>query len=795
MGFKSIRNKIIFWFLLVAITLGVSISYLGYQNAKDTLEAKVVEQLNAIANRQASHIDEYLVTKTNEAAAIAQLKNISETCYKLNNSNQKDVEEYAEVFAEVANKLIVDYRAFGFSNMLIISPKGKALFSGKGRVLEDITKKHGEIARIFNSINTTLATELSDFTLNEEGEPFAVVAVPIRHERRAVGILLLEFDHDKIEEAVNDYIGLGETGETILATNHLGKITFAADTKHEKDIAFKKVFDVTNQELPILKAIDGKNGYGEGIDYREIPVLAAWSYIPSLRSGLVVKIDKEEAFAPIESLKQALIISLLVSSFVVIIISILIATGIAKPIKKLTMATNQFAEGNFDATANITDNTEIGRLATSFNKMTQQIKAGKEKLEEYNRNLEAKINERTLDLQKSNEDLKDKSSLIEEQSQEMLAQNEELMQQQEEVLMINENLQEVSNRLKKTLLEEQEIKEELEEKNTLAEEQQKEILSQNEELRQQSEELLATNDMMENARMELETAYQKEQAGKEALQETFVQLKEAQSQLVQSEKMSSLGQLTAGIAHEINNPINFVYAGTNTLKMLIDDIGTVLDKYDGIDLSKDKEELEVAFSEIQQFKDEIDFDEIQQDVQELIKDILNGAERTQSIVLSLKTFSRLGEGDMQRADLHDNLNSTIVILNPEIKNRIEIIKEYDPHFPSIECNVGEVNQVFMNLISNATQAIEGKGKVIIKTWKEGDIAYVSVSDNGSGMNESTKAKIFEPFFTTKDVGEGTGLGLSISHGIIEKHNGTIRVESQLGRGTSFIVGLPIDKEE
>ncbi|MFT6963559.1 MAG: signal transduction histidine kinase [Flammeovirgaceae bacterium] len=259
--------------------------------------------------------------------------------------------------------------------------------------------------------------------------------------------------------------------------------------------------------------------------------------------------------------------------------------------------------------------------------------------------------------------------------------------------------------------------------------------------------------------------------------------------------MSSLGQLTAGIAHEINNPINFVYAGTNTLKMLIDDIGTVLDKYDGIDLSKDKEELEVAFSEIQQFKDEIDFDEIQQDVQELIKDILNGAERTQSIVLSLKTFSRLGEGDMQRADLHDNLNSTIVILNPEIKNRIEIIKEYDPHFPSIECNVGEVNQVFMNLISNATQAIEGKGKVIIKTWKEGDIAYVSVSDNGSGMNESTKAKIFEPFFTTKDVGEGTGLGLSISHGIIEKHNGTIRVESQLGRGTSFIVGLPIDKEE
>ncbi len=678
--------------------------------------------------------------------------------------------------------------------MYIISAQGKTLYSGTGRVLENVSDKHNEISRIFNSINTTLATEISDFTLNGEGRPFAVIGTPIRHNRKSVGVLLLEIDHAKIEEVINDYVGLGETGETLLATEHLEKITFAADTRHEKDIAFKKDFDVSNTELPIIKAVAGKSGYGEGVDYRNKPVLAAWSYIPSLRSGLVVKIDKEEAFAPINSLRNTLIVSLLIASFIVVLVSIVVATGIAKPIRRLTVATNQFAEGNFEVKANVSDKTEIGRLAYSFNKMTRQIKSGREKLEEYNKNLEDKIDERTLDLQKSNEDLQDKSTLIEEQSQEMEAQNEELRQQQEEMLMINENLKVVSDRLKKTLLEEQEIKEELEEKNVLAEEQQKEILSQNEELRQQSEELLATNEMMEAAKQELQKAYQKEQAGKEALQETFVQLKEAQSQLVQSEKMSSLGQLTAGIAHEINNPINFVYAGTNTLKMLIDDVGTLLDKYDSIDISKSKEELTKAFEEIDKFKKEIDFHEIQEDVRGLIQDILNGAERTQSIVISLKTFSRLGEGEIQQADLHDNLDSTIVILNPEIKNRIEIIKEYDPHFPSIECNVGEINQVFMNLISNATQSIEGKGKVRIKTWKEGDTAYVSISDNGKGMSETTKARIFEPFFTTKDVGKGTGLGLSISHGIIENHNGTIRVESQLGKGTSFIVGLPIEQE-
>lgn len=794
MIFKSIRNKLVFWFLLIAIALGTSISYLGYQQAKSTLETKVIDQLNAIASRQNSHIHEYLASKTNETEAISTLKDLTEACYLLSIANQENKDTYATAFGKIAGKLAIDYKAFGFSNMYIISSQGKTLYSGTGRVLEDVSEKHNEISRIFNSINTTLATEISDFTLNENGNPFAVIGTPVRYNRKSVGVLLLEIDHDKIEEVVNDYVGLGETGETLLATEHQGKITFAADTRHEKDIAFKKDFDISNTELPIIKAVAGKSGYGEGIDYRNKSVLAAWSYIPSLRSGLVVKIDREEAFAPIASLKEKLIISLSIASLIVILVSVFIATGIAKPITRLTEATNQFAEGNFDVSANITDKTEIGKLAHSFNKMTRQINDGRKKLEEYNKNLEEEINKRTLDLQKSNEELKDKSTLIEEQSHEMAAQNEELRQQQEEMLMINENLQQMSQKLKQSLAEEEEIKKELEAKNKLAEKQRKAILAQNEELRQQSEELLATNDMMETTKKELEKAYQKEQAGKEALQETFLKLKNAQSQLVQSEKMSSLGQLTAGIAHEINNPINFVYAGTNTLKMLVDDVGMLLDKYDSIDISKSKEELAQAFEEIEKFKKEIDFHEIQEDVKGLIQDILKGAERTQSIVVSLKTFSRLGEGEMQQADLHDNLDSTVVILNPEIKNRIEIIKEYDPHFPSIECNVGAVNQVFMNLISNATQAIEGKGKVRIKTWKEGNTAYVSVSDNGKGMNETIKAKIFEPFFTTKDVGKGTGLGLSISHGIIEKHNGTIRVESQLGKGTSFIVGFPIEQK-
>ncbi|MGB0522649.1 MAG: ATP-binding protein [Flammeovirgaceae bacterium] len=283
------------------------------------------------------------------------------------------------------------------------------------------------------------------------------------------------------------------------------------------------------------------------------------------------------------------------------------------------------------------------------------------------------------------------------------------------------------------------------------------------------------------------------QAQKESLETAMTELKETQMQLVQSEKLSSIGQLTAGIAHEINNPVNFIYAGANTLRQVLNDVRLLIGKYNEIKPNSSQDTLLQKLKEIREYKERIHFDELDEDVTGLLSDVILGAERTRDIVQSLRNFTRLDENEAKPANIHENLDSTLVILNNNLKDRVEIIKEYDEYLPFIECNIGQLNQVFLNLINNASQAIEGKGTITIKTNtnQEQDTVTISIIDTGVGMDEDTINHIFDPFYTTKPIGEGTGLGLSISIKIIKSHNGEITVTSQPGQGTCFAITLPI----
>jgi signal transduction histidine kinase len=270
-------------------------------------------------------------------------------------------------------------------------------------------------------------------------------------------------------------------------------------------------------------------------------------------------------------------------------------------------------------------------------------------------------------------------------------------------------------------------------------------------------------------------------------------LKAAQTQLVEQEKMASLGQLTAGIAHEINNPINFVTSNIKPLKMDIEDIKTLLTKYDQLEKMPD---LQPAFREIVAYKQEIDISYIHTEIAELIRGIEDGAERTAEIVRGLRTFSRLDEGEVKYVDLHEGLDSTLVLLRNGIPDNVKVIKNYGD-LPKVECYAGKMNQVFMNIITNSFNAINSKHSnseesITISTRQEsnGQI-MISIKDTGPGMTPQVKEKIFDPFFTTKDVGEGTGLGLSIVFSIIEKHNGRIVVNTAPGEGAEFIIYLPL----
>jgi AraC family transcriptional regulator, chitin signaling transcriptional activator len=281
----------------------------------------------------------------------------------------------------------------------------------------------------------------------------------------------------------------------------------------------------------------------------------------------------------------------------------------------------------------------------------------------------------------------------------------------------------------------------------------------------------------------------------ESLNAALEHLKSTQAQLLQSEKMASLGVLTAGVAHEINNPITFVSAGIESLKDVYSEIEEILGQY--LLLNPDQDNSE-KIKELKELTRKLNVDELLEDAKSLLKSIQIGASRTTEIVKSLRNFTRLDENSIKRIDLHDGIDATLVILHNQIKDKIDIVKDYG-QIPWVECYPGQINQVFMNILSNGIQAITGKGKIHIVTRfintteaaHSKEMVEVRIIDDGKGMSPEVKSRIFEPFFTTKDVGKGTGMGLSITYGIIEKHKGAISVESVLGKGTEFIIQLPV----
>jgi PAS domain S-box-containing protein len=264
-------------------------------------------------------------------------------------------------------------------------------------------------------------------------------------------------------------------------------------------------------------------------------------------------------------------------------------------------------------------------------------------------------------------------------------------------------------------------------------------------------------------------------------------LKNAQMQLIQSEKLASLGQLTAGIAHEINNPINFVSANIEPLKQDFEELQMLIEQYTALQHSTN---VSHDLLKIQQMSHQIDVSYLIEEIKALLTGIDEGAKRTKEIVMGLRNFSRLDESETKLANIHDGLDSTLMLLRHRIKNRITVERSYGT-LPLIECYPGKLNQVFMNILTNAIQAIPGKGFIWINTWQQSNEIHISIKDSGKGMTAKVKDRIFEPFFTTKGVGAGTGLGLSISYGIIQKHNGKIDVHSQPGKGAEFIITLPV----
>ena len=298
-------------------------------------------------------------------------------------------------------------------------------------------------------------------------------------------------------------------------------------------------------------------------------------------------------------------------------------------------------------------------------------------------------------------------------------------------------------------------------------------------MRQLEEDIVARN----QAQAELERQYQK-------LEALHRQLQDTQGQLLQSEKLASIGQLAAGVAHEINNPIGYVHSNLGTLETYIRDLFHIIDAYEAAERAVAARSG--AWAEVAEIKQRLDLPYLKEDIPVLMGESKEGITRVRKIVQDLKDFSRLDSSqDWQKADIHRGLDSTLNIIQNEVKYRADVVRDYGD-IPEIECLPSQLNQVFMNLLVNAAHAIEGpRGTITLRTGQSGGEVWVEVADTGKGIPEDIRARIFDPFFTTKPVGMGTGLGLSLAYGIIRKHNGRIEVESEVGRGTTFRVTLPV----
>jgi PAS domain S-box-containing protein len=282
--------------------------------------------------------------------------------------------------------------------------------------------------------------------------------------------------------------------------------------------------------------------------------------------------------------------------------------------------------------------------------------------------------------------------------------------------------------------------------------------------------------------------------------EDVTDLRNLQMQLLQSEKMSSIGQLAAGVAHEINNPTGYVSSNLETLQEYFDCINSVLDRYEvllggvkeGLRGRISSESLSSQAAAIESAKEEIDLSYILSDVPNLIKESRQGTDRIKNIVIDLKNFSHPGKAEFELADIVKNIESTLNVVWNELKYKATIHKDYG-ELPPVMCIPQQLNQVFMNLLVNAAHAIKDKGEIAITTRRQDGHVEIAIRDTGCGIPKANISKIFDPFFTTKEIGKGTGLGLNVAYNIVKKHSGTINVTSKVGEGTTFTILLPVNQ--
>jgi len=551
--------------------------------------------------------------------------------------------------------------------------------------------------------------------------------------------------------AHDDYDGFGETGEFVLAKKEGNEIVFLLSHRHRTSNNVARISIMSNHAEPMQRALSGESGSMIGRDYRGELVLAAYESPKFVGWGVVAKIDLSEIREPFIKAVALSICSALILVLVGTMLFIRFAGNIVHKLEVSEALHKGILSGAVDAIVTIDDGGEV----LSFNPAAQRI-FGYDSQEIIGGEVDKLISCRKCDECNINVSNCEKENRYFEIGKTHVVDGVDKYGRIIPIEMTSSEIfigqHKVYTWVLRDISKRKRVEQELEK---YQEDLEKLVLERTEELEQAMQKLEST-----------------------------------QTQLIQTEKLASIGQLAAGVAHEINNPVGYISSNLNSLEQYMGDVFELIGMYQGL-LEANLSVKEI--DSLKSFEKSIDYEFLKPDVVDLIGESIEGVTRVKKIILDLKDFSREGQQDWEEANLHDGIESTLNIVHNQLKYKAQIIKEFGD-IPLVECIPAKLNQVFMNLLINAGHAIEENGIVIIRTGANDHDVWVEIEDNGSGIPKSKLKQIFDPFYTTKPVGQGTGLGLSLSYGIMKKHNGRIDVKSEEGKGTLFHISLPIHRQ-
>ena len=766
----SLRLKLLILFLVLALIPTIFISVLTFTDYKNALEYEHLSTLRDIATFKSDKI-ELIFTDLKKNIKMSQsfwnIKNSLPILIKF--SHDISSQEFVKARETLDGQLQPMQAILGLDSIMLLDTEGDRVYStntadAQKKFLNPLSDpgqkvfKEGEKGIYF-----------SDVFLNKEENnslDMFISAPALDSQGALIGVIVFDVNMPPVYKLIQDNAGLGNTGETAIGKKVGDWVVYLNQLKYDPDAALKKKIKMGDHSgVPMQKAVLGEEGVGPSIDYRGTEVISAWRSIPSLGWGMVVKIDKKEAFEAVTKLKYLVIMIMGIVFIMLSVIALAVSHAITGPIGRVAKCAEAVGAGNLDCRADVNTKDEVGKLAQTFNKMIEDLKSSTISIDRLNKEIDQrKEAERTSRLLaaivESSEDAiigknmndmitswnKGATHLYGYTEKEALGKNISIIVPPEhgpELIMITnkvtndqkvEHFETIRKRKDGVLLP---------------------VLLSISPIKDSDGKIVGASaiahDITERKRLEELLKKYNEELEKKVEERTY-ELRESQDKLVRSEKLAIVGKLASSVAHELRNPLGVIKNVVYYLGML--------------DQTKDNPEV----------KENLDI-------------ITQEIDNSDKIITDLLDFSRA----KTPVFLPENINLIIkeVLDRIRIGPEIELILGLKDGLPNIEVDALQMHQVFYNLIKNALDAMEKGGKLTVMTAMRGEFIEVTLSDTGSGIPKENITKIFEPLFSTKT--KGTGLGLSVCASLVERHNGKIEVESEVGKGTTFIVKLPVKR--